>query len=366
MKKYSLLLVFSLLALSFVLSGCGVLINPSSWPGISVYEDTVFVAYEGHVYALQVNNGIERWRFPAEADSSISFYAAPVVTEDGQLLVGSYSGSGNNGNNLYSLDPDRGNENWHFDGASNRYIGSPLASAEGIFAPNADNTLYKLNADGVLFSNWSFQADEPLWSQPVLEGDRLYISSMDHHLYAIGEESGRIQWISEDLGSAVASPPIVGANGNLYVGTFGSQIASINPANGQVLWATDTEDWVWSSPTEADGKLYAGDQSGTFLILDSSSGDELWRMEADGAILGSPLIIDEKVYFASEAGSVYLVEPQGENDWDYEVIKHIEGRLLGPLVAAGDLILIGVVEADSIVVAIDQNGDQEWAFTPDN
>lgn len=368
MKKYSLLLVFSLLALSFVLSGCGILINPSSWPGITVYEDTVFVAYEGHVYALQVNNGIERWRFPEDADSNISFYAAPVLTEDGQLLVGSYSGSGNNGNNLYSLDPDQeGNENWHFDGASNRYISSPLASADGIFAPNADNTLYKLNADGVPFSNWSFQADEPLWSQPVLEGDRLYVSSMDHHLYALDANRGNIHWISQDLGSAIASPPTVGINGNLYVGTFGSQIVSINPANGKVLWASDTEDWVWSSPAEADGKLYVGDQSGTFLILDSSSGIELWRMEAEGAILGSPLLIDEKIYFASKAGSVYMVEPEGENDWKYNVIKNIEGEevLLGPLVAAGDLILIGVVEPEVIVVAIDLDGNQEWVFPPD-
>ena len=365
MKKYSLLLFFSVLALSLVLSGCGVLINPSSWPGITAYDDTVFVAYEDHVYALQVNNGIERWRFPEEADSNISFYAAPVLTEDGQLLVGSYSGSANNGNNLYSLDPVRGNENWHFDGASNRYISSPLSSADGIFAPNADNILYKLNADGVPFSNWSFQADEPLWSQPVLEGNRLYLSSMDHHLYALDASTGDILWISQDLGSAIASPPIVGANGNLYVGTFGSQVIAINSAAGNVIWETVVDDWVWSSPAELNGKLYVGDQSGTFLILDSSSGDELWRMKADGAILGSPLIIGEKIYFASEAGSVYLVEPEGENDWDYEVIKHIEGRLLGPPVAAGDLILIGVVEADDIVVAINQEGDQEWAFTPD-
>jgi outer membrane protein assembly factor BamB len=122
---------------------------------------------------------------------------------------------------------------------------------------------------------------------------------------------------------------------------------------------------VWSNPAEAEGKLYVGDQSGTFLILDSSSGDELWRMKADGAILGSPLIIGEKIYFASEAGSVYLVEAEGRNDWKYDVIKNIEGRLLGPLVAAGDLILIGVVEAEVILVAINQDGNQEWAFTPD-
>lgn len=365
MKKYSLLLIITLFALSIVLTGCGVLINPSSWPGISVYEDTVYVAYESHVYALQANNGIERWRFPDEADSNINFFAAPVITSDGQLIVGSYSSGANNNNFLYSLEIERGNQIWRFDGASNRYIGSPFVTSDAIFAPNADNTLYKINLNGLPNLNWSFQADEPLWAPPVLDGGRLYLASMDHHLYALGEESGRIEWISEDLGSAVASPPLVGANGDLFVGTFGSQIVSINPTNGRLRWASDTEDWVWSSPAEADGKLYAGDQSGTFFIWDSSSGNELWRMKADGAIIGSPLIIGAKIFFASEAGSVYVVEPVGENNWKYNVIKSIEGRLLGPLVSAGNLILIGVVEAEVILVAIDQDGNQEWVFSPE-
>lgn len=365
MKKYSAILIFSMLALSFLVSGCGVLIEPSSWPGISAYEDTVYVAYQGQVYALQVSNGIERWRFPDEADSNINFYAAPVLTDDDQLLVGSYSSGANNNNYLYSLDPGRGNEIWRFEDASNRYISSPFVSANAIFAPNADNSLYKLDLAGVPIRNWSFQSDEPLWAPPVLEGGSIYLASMDHRIYAIGEESGRIQWISIDLGSAIASPPIVGINGNLYVGTFGSQIVSINPINGKVLWATDTKDWVWSSPSEADGKLFVGDQSGTFFVLDSSSGVELWRMKADGAILGSPLIIGEKIYFASEAGSIYLLEATGDNGWKYNVIKNIEGRLLGPLIAAGNLIIIGVIEAEVIVVAIDQDGNQEWAFSPD-
>lgn len=365
MKKNTLILIFSMFALS-LLSSCGVLIEPSSWPGISTNEDTAFVAYEGHVYALQLSNGIERWRFPDEADSNINFYAAPVLTDDNQLLVGSYSSGANNNNFLYSLDPGQGNEIWKFEDASNRYIGSVFASTKAIFAPNADNTLYKLDLNGVPIRNWSFQADEPLWAAPVLEDGNIFLASMDHRLYAIGEESGRIQWVTKDLGSAIASPPIVGENGNLYVGTFGNQIMSINSTNGKVLWATDMEDWVWSRPAEADGKLFAGDQSGTFIILDSSSGIELWRMTADGAILGSPLIIGDKIYFASEAGSIYLVETNGNNDWKYNVIKSIEGRLLGPLVTAGDLILIGVVEGEAIVVAIDLDGNQQWAFEPNN
>ena len=366
MKKNSQLLIISLFAVGFILSGCGVLVNPSSWPGIAADESTVYVASGPHLYALQLNNGNLKWRFPNESDSDISFYAAPVLTDDDQLLAGSYSASGNNGYSLYSLDPNRGNEIWQFPEASNRYIASPLVSGEYVYAPNADNTLYKLGLNGRPVIGWSFEADDPLWAQPVLDGNSLYLTSMDHHIYALDAESGRIQWSSTDLGSAIASPPLVGANGTLYLGTFGSQILALNPANGDVIWRVDAEDWVWSSPSEAEGKLFVGDQSGVFYILEVDSGDELWRMQADGAILGSPLIIGEKVYFATETGSVYLVESSGEKAWGFAIIKQIEGRILGPLVVAGDFILVGVIESESLIIAIDQDGSQVWSFSPDN
>lgn len=366
MKKYLKLILFGLLALSILLTGCGVLIEPSSWPGISAYEDTVYVAYGGQVYALQLNSGNNLWRFPDEADSNIYFYAAPVLTSDGQLIVGSYSRGGTNSNNLYSLDSKNGNQEWIFDEANNRYIGSPFANEEAIFAPNANNQLYKLDLDGNLISGWSFEANDPLWAQPVSNGDILFLASMDHHVYAFNSESGRLQWPPLDLGSAIASPPTLGENGTLYVGTFGSQIVAIDSRNGKIIWKLDTEDWVWSSPTEADGKLYVGDQSSTFLIIDASSGIELWRMTADGAIIGSPLIVGENIYFATESGSVYMLEADGENDWDFKIIKQLEGRILGPLVLAGEFILIGVVDADAILVAIDYNGNQEWVFSPEN
>ena len=368
MKKNLRLLIISLLAIGSILSGCGVLVEPSSWPGITADENTVYVSNDSHLYALQLNNGNLKWKFPLESDSDISFYAAPVLTRDGQLLVGSYSQSDNNGYSLYSLDPNRGTKNWEFPDAGNRYIGSPLVTDVYIYAPNADNTLYKLDLQGNLISGWSFQADDPLWAQPVLEGDNLFLTSMDHHIYALDANSARYEWSPKDLGSAIASPPLIGTNGTLYVGTFGSQILAINPANGAVLWEAKTEDWAWSSPSEIDGKLFVGDQSGTFYILEAATGNELWRMQADGAILGSPLIIGNNVYFATEAGSVYLVESSGfgENVWTFDIIKRIEGRILGPLLAAGNLILIGSIESDSLITAIDQDGSQVWSFSPDN
>lgn len=366
MKKSSILITLLLIAVSAGLSGCGTLVNPSSWPGITVGKESAYVAYGPHIYSLKLSSGNEEWRFPTESDSKISYYAKPVLTEDGQLIVGSYSQGGSNGNNISNLDADNGRENWKFDEANNRYISSALVAGGMIYAPNANKTIYKLDIDGYIMSNWGFSADEPLWAQPLLVEETIYVASMDHHLYALNMTNGYIQWTTIDLGSALASAPTYGENGYLYVGTFGSQVYAIKSSSGQVVWSIDTEHWVWESPAYSNGKLFFGDESGTFYVLDAETGDEIWRMEANGAILGTPVIIAGQVYFATETGSVYVLTQDGEDDWDEEIIKNIDGRVLGSLVLAGDLLLIGVVESESddIVIAIDLSGNQEWSFAP--
>jgi outer membrane protein assembly factor BamB len=104
MKKKHILRIIILLALSFVLSACGTRVLPASWPGITVAGDTVYVAYSNFVYALELDDGDEVWRFPKEAEGSQAFFAEPVLTKDGQLLIGAYNSL------FYSLDAETGDE----------------------------------------------------------------------------------------------------------------------------------------------------------------------------------------------------------------------------------------------------------------
>ncbi|MDH3943215.1 MAG: PQQ-binding-like beta-propeller repeat protein [Anaerolineae bacterium] len=366
MKKIRYPTIFSLLALSLFLGGCGTLINPSSWPGLAVEGESVYIAYGSHVYALQLSNGAEQWRFPEEAENSLSFYSAPVLDGDGSLYFGSYSQSASNGNNIYKVDQKNGNETWHFDGASNRYIASALVVDGALYAPNADSILYKLSTDGQWLEDWSFQGEEPLWAQPQIDEGVLYLTGMDHHVYAIEESSGEVIWITEDLSSAIASTPLIGDDGNIYIGTFGSQVLAIDKDTGTTQWTAEMDDWVWGTPAILDGNLYIGDQSGTFMVLDSESGEQLWSLQADGGIIGTPLVIDERVYFGTEAGKIYRIETTESGDWDFSIIHTVEGKVYSPLVLAGDILLIGVVEGESILVVIDMDGNEKWDFSPEN
>jgi outer membrane protein assembly factor BamB len=158
--------------------------------------------------------------------------------------------------------------------------------------------------------------------------------------------------------------PVLSAEGVLYVGSFGNEVVAVDSQTGKLLWEVPTEDWVWASPSLGEDMVYVADISGMLYALDATSGDEIWSLDAGSNITGSPLVHDDIIYIATEGGDVLAVDTTGRRIWT----EAIEGRLLSSPVAAEDLILIGIVEAesDAVIVALDLNGVQQWAFTPEN
>jgi outer membrane protein assembly factor BamB len=313
------------------------------------------VAYNNFVYALDLDDGDDIWQFPKEADRSLTFFADPVLTEDGQLLIGTYN------NLFYSLDAETGRENWITEEVENYWIGSPLVTEQGIFAPNADRTLYSLDEDGN--PTPVFTAEDALWAAPVTDGESLYLASMDHNVYALPIGSKNPTWV-RPLNGAMVSPPALSPEGVLYVGTFASEVVAIDSQSGKILWEKPTSSWVWGSPTFGDGIVLAADMRGMLYAFDAETGDVVWDFDAKSPITGSPLLYEGTIYIATEGGDVYTFDTDGKRGWP----ETISGRLLSSPVAAGDLILFGVVESESdeVIVALDSNGNQQWVFAPDN
>ena len=207
-KRILIILVLALLALTLGACSGGRRIVASGWSGATVEGDTVYFSYGPNAFALDINTGAQQWQFPAEAINGVDFYAAPILADEGnQLLVGGYN------NVLYSVNPANGLEIWAFGEAGNRYIASPLATEDGIFAANSDNTLYALDYDGQLM--WKFTTDDPLWASPVWSENCgcIYQVSMDHTLYALNPENGSLVWKSEDLGGPMVSAPALSETG---------------------------------------------------------------------------------------------------------------------------------------------------------
>jgi len=356
MKKNKIYSLSVIILLGLFLSACGSAIGASSWPGMTVDEENniVYVAYNQHVYSLDASSGRESWRFPAEAENGQSFFAAPVIGEDNQLLIGSY------GKLLYSLDlENNGRLTWQFDSASDRYIGSILANEEGFFAPNADGSIYALSNSGQL--QWTYESGDALWASPVSDAELLYLPSIDHNIYALSLQNGDLSW-QQDLGAGIVSRPQLSDEGVLYVGTFGSEVVALNSTNGVIQWRASTAAWVWGAPSYSEGLVFAADIEGNVYAFDAENGQEIWQVSTDGAITGDPLVANDHVYVSTENGQVMSIGIDGSIQWT----QTVEGQAFSSPVLAGELILIGLVDGDAVVTALDSNGNIEWSFVPQN
>lgn len=364
-KKYLFILLIVLFALT--LGACtGRRVTTTGWSGITIKEDIVYFSFGPQVYALDLNNGFQKWVYPEEEESGMDFYAAPVFAdEENQLILASYN------NTIYSVDPDTGQKKWAFvvpksknDNEKSRFIASPLVTNQAIFAPSSDNNLYAIDFAGVPL--WTFETGDPIWASPTWsEGCQcIYLASMDHFLYAVDPESGSLLWKSEDLGGPVVSQPTVSDNGLILVSTFANEVIALDEKSHQVEWRYNTSDWAWASPVIDGDQVYASDLSGTFYALDLNSGDPLWQTQPGGSIVSAVLVQDDLIYIGTHieknTSSLVVVNRDG-------VIQRnqpINGKLYTSPASDGDTILISPAEAEFNLIALNQSGVQIWGFPP--
>lgn len=349
-KKFSL--IFILLAASLLLTACGGSMSASSWPGITTDQTTVYAASGGQFWALKPGDGSLVWKYPEKADARKPFYASPTLSADGQLLIGDYAQT------FYSFDPKTGTVKWTFGDAKGRYIASALATDTTIYAPNADGSMYALDLNGKLL--WKFETEKALWSKPVLEGNTLYLSSMDHNLYAVDATSGKQIW-KVDLGGAVLGSAAVSSDGkSIFVGTIGKELISVAADSGKIQWRLATGGSIWAQPVVIDQTVYVGNLAGEFVAVDAATGKQTWKVQPGGAILGSALVDGDHLVFTTESGLLVSVGLDGNIQWN----RTVSGKLYTTPVKVNDRYVVGLTGADQLLVALDENGNQVWTFTP--
>jgi outer membrane protein assembly factor BamB len=361
MKKTRFLtLLVVMVILGSVLTACtggaGVV---SSFPGIFVdpASETAYLASGAHIYAVNLANGTERWRYPEKPQSGVSFYAPPALTEDGQLIQGSFD------HKLYSLNVSSRQPNWTFASATDVYVAQPLVVGSTIYVPNANKTLYALDKTGALI--WKANSGHAMWSTPATDGKLIYAGSMDHHVYAFKPENGSQVWQSDDLGGALVGALALSPQNVLFIGTLSSKMLALDAASGKTLWQTPAKGWVWADPRITGDVVIFSDLEGNVYAVEAASGTIKWQIQPDTganrAITSAPVVANDKLYFASQAGVIYAVDlATGNPLWN----KTIGGKIYSDLVLDDNRILIAPMDFTAALVAVDLDGTVNWSYTP--
>ncbi len=304
-------------------------------------DGTVYVgSHDKHVYALDPDDGSEKWRFKTgdtpDDDARVpGVDSSPALGADGTVYFGSID------EHVYALDPDDGSKKWRFN-AGGIVRSSPALGADGtVYVGSYDNHLYALDPeDGS--EKWRFETGDDVRSSLSVGADgTVYVGSYDNHLYALDPEDGSEKWRFE-TGGDIFSSPAVSPGGTIYVGSNDNRVYALH-ADGTKKWSrvSGNARSILSSPAlGADGTVYVGSRDHHVYALDPTDGTERWRYETGGPIDASPALgADGTIYIGSYDNHVYALDPDdGSKKWSYATDSVI---LSSPAVGADGTVFIG-------------------------
>lgn len=203
-------------------------------------------------YAMDINSGKILWQHDGLPETlSTGRNIAPIV-HNGRVIVGYSSGQ------LVALNLVNGQELWQMN----------------------------LSREGDVLPGYTPVALE---SQPVVDGDAIYVASGNGFLMKINMENGSIYWQHK-----VRDIQAMNKAGNaIFVTTNAKQVAAITADTGQVIWATDLDPVLEGkkpksrkptqvlTPVVVNGKLIIASSDGKVRQLSVETGEILETVDIE-------------------------------------------------------------------------------------
>jgi len=371
LTKRSLVVLVMLAVLVLATSGCAGGVRASSWTGLTVVGEKLYVADLQQARAMDATSGETLWTFPSnpEENNQGVFYATPAVSDGGQVFVASQLTTGGffsqRQSIVWALNAETGQEQWRFDGATGMYVEGG-ALADNLFViGNGDGNVYALNREtGSL--QWTFETGHRVWSTPLIVSDTVYVGSMDRTLYALNLDNGDVKWAFETDGAFGARPAL--SDGTLYIGAFNDTVYAIDAETGEERWHFRGDDWFWGSPAVRDGTVYAVDVKGRLYAFDAQSGDELWHKflvtdQNQPVPVRAGITLNEdgsRLFINARTGTLYALNA---SDGFVEWSSPAEGRGLSEPVVADSLVYQSLILGTPRLRALQlDRGREAWSF----
>jgi outer membrane protein assembly factor BamB len=334
-------------------------------------DGTLYAANLESIEALDADTGKVYWSFPnTDQRDATPFYSTPVFApefgEHGLLLVAGFKDQTVYALELGSSVAERPDEVWRFDGAAGQYVGTG-AVTDGLFIiGNGDGKVYALRLDDGSKA-WEFATQDRVWAAPVVDGNTVYVTSLDHRLYALDVETGAERWRFE-AGGAISATPVL-ANGALWVGDFTSTLYQIDLESQDAVWTFEANDWLWASPLLDGDNLYFADVGGDVYALNIVEHTMAWDgpVSLGDTLHGQPALNEDgSLLFVAgyEKGTVYAIDVvTGMQRESWGTTLENPGRLPGDLVTDGKRLYTMPILVQERVQAFDlATGELLWSM----
>lgn len=271
----------------------------------AIINDRLFFgANDGQFYSVFAETGKVLWTFPIRIEG----LSEPLIA-DGNV----YFMTGNN--TLYALDASSGKQLWLYSrqdtaALSIRGGSKPFLKSGTLYAGFSDGSIVALLANSGAVK-WEKQLNRnkkfrDLDSDPLVEGEFLYILGYDDHIYCLRSATGDIVWRSEQGGYG----SILLANDRLYYAGTSGAILALNKETGVKIWSHQLTKGIPTSPLIHKGLLIFGESQGALTVLDSGSGKYVASFNPGRGILSPPAVNKDSdvVYFISNEANLYAIK----------------------------------------------------------
>lgn len=308
-----------------------------------VVGDQLFVAAEnGNLYSFNLHSRQLQWLYHTEGGIA----STPAVAK-GYIYFLSRDGF------FYALEQSTGKRLWRF--ATKRearfaairgyglpahmgpvpdpwdfYLSSPLVRGDKVYIGSSDHHLYALDAHtGKLL--WAFDADDSIHSSPVYANGKIFVGTWGTRLYAVSAETGVEAWhfqggVDRDISVMLGITAAPAVDGNtVYVGARDGFMYALHQTDGAVQWRYAAEgSWILSTAAVDEQAVYIGtSDTGLFLALDKKTGKEKYRANTRLWTYSSPLLVQNRYAFVGTmAGELYGFDKNtGKQLWYYQTLQ---------------------------------------------
>ncbi|MHB9033792.1 MAG: outer membrane protein assembly factor BamB family protein [Anaerolineae bacterium] len=359
--------------LVLAITGCSSrgVVNPG-WTVVAVDGTSVYsVLASGKVVALDAASGSEQWHYPIVAASSggigslfapksastetnlNAVYGSPIFTSD-LVVVGTFD------NKLVAFNRSSGQKAWEFT-AGGSIVGGALVHGDTIYFGASDSMVYAVKPNASAGEQvWSVKVSgSGIWGEPAADDQNIYVGSLDHHVYALNQQTGAIVW-DRDMGAAIPGGVTL-ANKLVLVGGVAKKLTALDTSTGAVVWEHQFSQWVWGEIAVQNDIAYASSIDGQVHAVKLSDGSVIWDAQLQGATRSGPLIVGDYLAIGTNTGNVYRIDmTTGKAELLYAIPST---SVLSRVAALGNQIYVGTTTASVVALDITRvGGTPVWTY----
>ena len=344
------------------LTACTGVQAPTGWAAPVRAGDVVVVrGAEGRLTGVRLVGASEHevaWAFPQEEQSAggitnfvrglftsaasrpnySAIYATPrVETVDNQprLYVASYAGD------VVALNPTDGKpiSGWpERVNVGGHVAASPAFDGKKLYVGTGQGDVRTVDAASGSVGVAVVGTQARVWSEPLLAGGTLYVSSLDRTVRAIDPTTKAVRWTAQVDGAVAGNPALAGDL--LIVPTLQSQVIALDARTGERRWTFSGGAWFWARPLVAGDIVYAPATDGTVYALELATGKERWRSTTvRGEVRATPVLSGGALLVASRTGVIAALDPAtGAERWARQLEK--TAFLADPLVLESGVLYV--------------------------